>query len=191
MKLTVFVLVQFPPFESVIISVKLVEPFPFIVVVLFVVFLSTPESEYKVVSPAFNVILTVFITSFFSVSVVISFLLFVVSVYPPVIAFTFIVAFIVFEASKLFIVIVISEPFSTEVPTSKLCFNTIPVSFELSSDVVVLTLNPASAKIFLASSCDFPITSGTAFFSTPVLTCIIKVSPAKASVLGSISWLIT
>ena len=59
MKFTVFVLVQLPPFESVIVSVKVSEPFPFIVVDLFVVFLSTPESEYTVVFPAFNVIFTV------------------------------------------------------------------------------------------------------------------------------------
>ena len=78
-------------------------------------------------------------------------------------------------------------PFSTDFPESKLCFNTTPLAFELSSEVTTDTTNPCASSILLASDCVFPITSGTVTFSTPVLTCIITVSPAKASVSGSVS----
>ena len=146
---------MFIPLESFIVRVTSIEPFPVIDADLFVVFLSTPESDHNVFPPDVISILTVFTT--FSVDVLfVEFVALVLSVYPPVIDFTSMLTDIVLLASKLFTVIVIAEPLSTIFPESKLCFNTTPVSFELSSAFVIVTVNPASSSSFLASSCFLP-----------------------------------
>ena len=96
-----------------------------------------------------------------------------------------------FFSANLFTVIVIAEPFSTDWPSSKLCFKTAPFSLELSSAFVTVTTKPKSWRAFFASSWDFPTTPGTVAFSVPVLTWIFNVSPAFTSVLASVSWLNT
>ena len=82
-------------------------------------------------------------------------------------------------------------PCSTSFPASILCFKTIPFSFEESSSFATVTWSPKSVNVFLASSSDFPIIDGTDDFFTPVLTCIITVSPALTVLFASVSWLIT
>ena len=59
---------------------------------------------------------------------------------------------------------------STSVPASILCFVTLSLSFDVSSSVVTITLNPAFLSSFVASFSDLPKTEGVVIFLTPVLT---------------------
>ena len=62
---------------------------------------------------------------------------------------------------ELSAVIVIVVPSSTAFPTSILCFNTVPVSFAVSSSYTTSTFSFASVSSFLAASSVLPITYGT------------------------------
>ena len=76
---------------------------------------------------------------------------------------------------------------------SRLCFNTVPLSFDVFSSYPTFTLNPIPSSSDFACSSVFPITLVIVIclIPVPLLTCIFTESPAETSVFSAVSWLIT